>query len=66
MKHLKYEIVISASAKKVWETMLQEETYRQWVAKSWQILFMKASGQGERRSDSPGQMIAAHWRNLLK
>lgn len=35
MEHLKYEIVISASAKQVWETMLQQETYRQWVAKSW-------------------------------
>jgi uncharacterized protein YndB with AHSA1/START domain len=35
MEHLEYKIVISASAKKVWETMLQENTYKQWVAKSW-------------------------------
>jgi uncharacterized protein YndB with AHSA1/START domain len=35
MEHLEYKVVISAPAKKVWETMLQEETYKQWVAKSW-------------------------------
>ena len=35
MENLEYKIVISAPAKKVWETMLQEETYKQWVAKSW-------------------------------
>jgi uncharacterized protein YndB with AHSA1/START domain len=35
MEHLEYKIVISAPAKKVWDTMLQEETYKQWVAKSW-------------------------------
>jgi uncharacterized protein YndB with AHSA1/START domain len=35
MEHLEYKIVISAPAKKVWETMLQEATYKQWVAKSW-------------------------------
>lgn len=35
MEHLEYKIVISASAKKVWDTMLQQETYKQWVAKSW-------------------------------
>jgi uncharacterized protein YndB with AHSA1/START domain len=35
MEHLEYEIEISAPAKAVWETMLGEKTYRQWVAKSW-------------------------------
>src|SRR5688572_24756122 len=35
MEHIEYKIEISAPAKKVWETMLQEETYNQWVAKSW-------------------------------
>jgi uncharacterized protein YndB with AHSA1/START domain len=35
MEHLEYKIVIAAPAKKVWDTMLQEETYQQWVAKSW-------------------------------
>lgn len=35
MEHLEYEVMISAPAKKVWETMLQKDTYRQWVAKSW-------------------------------
>ena len=35
MEHLEYEVVISAPARKVWETMLQKDTYTQWVAKSW-------------------------------
>lgn len=35
MEHLEYKIEIAAPAKKVWETMLQEETYKQWVGKSW-------------------------------
>jgi uncharacterized protein YndB with AHSA1/START domain len=35
MEHLEYKIEISAPAKTVWETMLQKETYKQWVAKSW-------------------------------
>lgn len=35
MEHLEYKIEISAPAKKVWETMLQEESYKQWTGKSW-------------------------------
>jgi uncharacterized protein YndB with AHSA1/START domain len=35
MERLEYKIMISASAKKVWDTMLQKETYEQWVGKSW-------------------------------
>lgn len=35
METLKYEIEISAPVKKVWETMLEKETYEQWVANSW-------------------------------
>jgi uncharacterized protein YndB with AHSA1/START domain len=35
MEHLEYEVVISAPANKVWETMLQKESYKQWVGKSW-------------------------------
>ena len=35
MKHLQYRIVISAPTKKVWETMLDKETYKKWVSKSW-------------------------------
>jgi len=35
MEHLEYKAEISAPAKKVWETMLQEETYKQWVSKGW-------------------------------
>jgi uncharacterized protein YndB with AHSA1/START domain len=35
MKNLEYKIEISAPAKTVWEAMLQKETYKQWVSKSW-------------------------------
>lgn len=35
MKRLEYEIEIAATAKRVWETMLQKETYQQWTARSW-------------------------------
>jgi len=49
MEKLEYKIVISASAKKVWETMLQEDTYRQWVEKSWPNSFYKGKWEkGEK------------------
>ncbi len=35
MERLTYQIEISAPARTVWETMLQEDTYKLWVAKSW-------------------------------
>lgn len=35
MEHLEYQIVISAPARKVWDAMLQKQTYEQWVEKSW-------------------------------
>lgn len=35
MERLEYEIEIAAPVKKVWETMLQKETYEQWVSRSW-------------------------------
>jgi len=35
MERLTYQITISASARKVWETMLEKSTYEQWTAKAW-------------------------------
>ena len=35
MEHLQYNVVIAAPAKAVWDTILQLETYRQWVGKAW-------------------------------
>ena len=35
MKHLEYKIEIDAPRKKVWETMLGRDTYKQWVSNSW-------------------------------
>lgn len=49
MEHLEYKVVISAPAKKVWETMLQEETYKQWTAKSWPDAFYEGKwAKGEK------------------
>ena len=35
MKHLEFKTRISADKKKVWNTMLQPETYKEWVSVSW-------------------------------
>ena len=35
MKKLEFKIDINASAKKVWDTMLNLETYNEWVSVSW-------------------------------
>ncbi len=35
MEKLEYTIQIESPNKNVWETMLQEETYKQWVGLSW-------------------------------
>jgi uncharacterized protein YndB with AHSA1/START domain len=48
METLKYQIEISAPAKKVWDTMLEKETYEQWVSKSWpDSTYEGRWGQGE-------------------
>ncbi len=49
MEHLEYQIVISAPAKQVWNTMLQEETYRQWAGRSWPGSFYEGKwAEGEK------------------
>ncbi len=35
MKTLHFEVLIDATPQKVWETMLDKETYVQWVSVSW-------------------------------
>jgi uncharacterized protein YndB with AHSA1/START domain len=35
MKHLEFKTQIAADKKKVWDTMLQPETYKEWVSVSW-------------------------------
>jgi uncharacterized protein YndB with AHSA1/START domain len=35
MKKLEFKIDISATAKKVWDTMLAPKTYKEWVGVSW-------------------------------
>lgn len=49
MEKIEYKIVIAAPAKKVWDTMLQKETYEQWVAKSWPNSFYEGKWEkGEK------------------
>jgi uncharacterized protein YndB with AHSA1/START domain len=49
MEHLEYKVEISAPAKTVWETMLQKETYKQWVARSWPGSFYEGKwAKGEK------------------
>lgn len=35
MKHLEFKTQIDADRRKVWDTMLQPETYKEWVSVSW-------------------------------
>jgi uncharacterized protein YndB with AHSA1/START domain len=35
MKKLEFKIDINATAKKVWDTMLAPDTYKEWVSVSW-------------------------------
>jgi uncharacterized protein YndB with AHSA1/START domain len=35
MEKLEYKIQIAAPVKTVWDSMLQEDTYRQWAGKAW-------------------------------
>ena len=61
MKKLVFKIDINADRKKVWNTMLNRETYEQWVAVSWpgssyvgdwkkgeDIKFISSSGEGTK------------------
>lgn len=35
MKHIEYNIEINTDKQKVWNTMLDRETYKEWVSTSW-------------------------------
>ena len=56
MKKLEFKIDIAASRKKVWDTMLNPETYKEWVNISWPGSYYAGSWeQGEKlRLISPG------------
>ena len=41
MKTLKFEIDIAAEPKKVWNTMLNADTYKKWVSAAWPDSFYK-------------------------
>lgn len=57
MKKLEFKIDIAASRQKVWETMLNPETYKKWVSVSWPGSSYEGNWkQGENvRFVSPGQ-----------
>jgi hypothetical protein len=57
MKHLEFKTQIGAGKKKVWETMLQPETYKEWVSVSWPgSTYQGKWKKGENiRFVSPGQ-----------
>lgn len=59
MKHLEFKTQIAADKKKVWDTMLHPETYKEWVSASWpgstyegkwlkgnNLRFISSSGEG--------------------
>lgn len=82
MKKLEYKIRINAPKEKVWDTMLQPETYQQWVAASWpdsfyegewkeggEIRFVSKDGSGTLACVTelrPHQFIAAEHIALLQ
>jgi uncharacterized protein YndB with AHSA1/START domain len=57
MKQLKFSIQINAPKKKVWDTMLQPETYKKWVNVSWPGSYNEGKwATGEKmKFISPGQ-----------
>lgn len=57
MKTLEFDIDISSDKRKVWDTMLQPDTYKQWVSDAWpDSTYEGQFKQGEEiRFISPGQ-----------
>ncbi len=49
MKTLTYHINIQAPVQQVWNTMLQPDTYKQWVAVSWPGSFYKGNWEKDAR-----------------
>lgn len=49
MKQLSYQISIHAPVQEVWNTMLQPDTYKQWVAASWPGSFYQGKWEKNER-----------------
>ncbi len=45
MKNIQYRIHINAQRQKVWETMIDPDTYKEWANASWPDSTMKANGK---------------------
>jgi uncharacterized protein YndB with AHSA1/START domain len=54
MKNIEYKIHINAPKQKVWETMLQPDTYKEWVAASWPGSFY----EGEWKKDEKIRFVS--------
>lgn len=57
MERLEFKTQIAADKKKVWDTMLQPETYKQWVNVSWPGSYYEGTWEKDEklRFISPGQ-----------
>lgn len=55
MKKLEYKIIINAPRQAVWETMLDQETYKQWVDAAWPSSYY----EGEWKEGSNLRFITA-------
>ena len=78
---LEFKITINATARKVWDTMLEPESYKRWVQVSWpgshylgkwkqgeEIEFLSSSGEGtlaHLAEISPYEVIAAEHRAVI-
>ncbi|HEX2608262.1 MAG TPA: SRPBCC domain-containing protein [Flavisolibacter sp.] len=51
MKKLEFKVAINAPREKVWNTMIQPDTYKEWTAASWPGSFYKGQWQQEHTLD---------------
>ena len=59
MKHLEFKTQIEADKKKVWDTMLRPETYKEWVNVSWPGSYYE--GKLGQRREHPIYFSRARW-----
>lgn len=62
MKNIEYKIHINAPKQKVWETMIQPDTYKKWVAASWPGSFYEGEWKENEKikfisKDGSGTMV---------
>ena len=68
MEKLKFSISIACDKQKVWDTMLQPDTYKKWVAASWPDSFYEghwAENENIRFISEDGSGTLAHIESLV-